>query len=128
MFRTIDEAVRRFPALRSVLNDEPVRDLDFLDVYQAVLVANAVIDNGISHLHAHFGSLATTVARLASRISGVPYSFTAHAKDIFHQAVDPDDLRRKLQDAAFVVTISDYNLHYLRDAFGRSAQRVAAHL
>ncbi|UFU03788.1 glycosyltransferase family 4 protein [Ruania suaedae] len=90
----------------------------------AVEIAVAVRRSGITHLHAHFGSVAATVARLAARISGTGYSFTAHAKDIFHDDVDQADLRRKLADARFVVTVSDYNLRYLRDRFGTAADRV----
>lgn len=121
VMRSIDEGEARFSGLPGALDGEPVRGLDFLDVYQAIAVAGAAMDRRITHLHAHFGSLAATVARLASRISGIPYSFTAHAKDIFHQAVDRDDLRRKLEEAAFVVTISDYNLAYLQGEYGDSA-------
>lgn len=84
---------------------------------QAVLVARTVRREGITHLHAHFGSVATTVARLAAMLAGVPYSFTAHAKDLFHESVSLPDLRRKLADAAFVVTVSDFNLAYLRRTF-----------
>src|SRR5699024_8681498 len=54
---------------------------------QALEVARLAREHGIEHLHAHFASLATTVARLAGRISAIPYSFTAHAKDIFHRDV-----------------------------------------
>jgi len=94
------------------------------DVYQALLLAVEVRRRGLDHLHAHFGTVATTVARLASRLAGVPFTFTAHAKDIFHETVRPDDLRRKLDDAAAVVTVSEYNLSYLRRTYGRSARRV----
>ncbi|MBE9157529.1 glycosyltransferase family 4 protein [Nodosilinea sp. LEGE 06152] len=90
-------------------------------VYQAAWLAQELRLRGITHLHAHFGSVATSVARLAAHFAGVPYSFTAHAKDIFHESVDPEDLRRKLRDAASVVTVSDYNLAYLRQRFGADA-------
>lgn len=93
-------------------------------VYQAAVIARQVRLKGIRHLHAHFGSAATSVARLAARFSGVSYSFTAHAKDIFHESVQHDDLRRKLGDAAAVITVSDYNLQYLRSNFGTMAARV----
>jgi glycosyltransferase involved in cell wall biosynthesis len=91
------------------------------DVYQALLLAVEVRRRGIEHLHAHFATSATTVARLAARMAGVPFSFTAHAKDIYHEAVRPDDLRRKLAEAAAVVTVSDFNLAYLRDTYGSAA-------
>jgi glycosyltransferase involved in cell wall biosynthesis len=64
------------------------------------------------------------VARLAARFAGVPYSFTARAKDIFHKNVRPDDLRRKFRDAVGVVAVSDYHLDYLRQTLGPLAGRV----
>ena len=99
-------------------------DVDHRDAAQAVELALAVRARGITHLHAHFASVATTVARLAARLAGVPYSFTAHAKDVFHADVRDDDLRTKLRDAADVVTISDFNLAHLRDRFGADAAHV----
>lgn len=88
------------------------------DALQAVEVARRARRTGVTHLHAHFGSTATTVARMAGLLAGIPYSFTAHAKDIFHESVSHDDLARKLADAAFAVTVSDYNLTHLRSRFG----------
>ena len=95
-----------------------------VDVYQAMMIARAARERGIAHLHAHFGSVATTVARLAARMAGITYSFTAHAKDIYEQSVDPEDLRIKLADAAAVVTVSDYNLEHLFRTHGAPAGRV----
>ncbi len=95
-----------------------------VDAVQAVEVAVQLRRRGITHVHAHFGSVATTVARLAARLADVPYSFTAHAKDIFHEEVDDEDLRRKLEDAAAVVTVSDFNLDHLRSTYGAAAQGV----
>src|SRR5437867_594844 len=57
-------------------------------------------------------------------IARVPYSFTARAKDIYLKSVRPDDLRRKLSDAAAVITVSDYNLAYLRKTYGPAAAQV----
>ena len=94
------------------------------DVYQALLLAREVHLRHIGHLHAHFGTVTTAVARLAARFAGVPYSFTAHAKDIFHASVNPDELRRKLVDAAAVVTVSDYNVMHLCRTYGTAATHV----
>ena len=94
------------------------------DVYQALLLAIEVRQRGLDHLHAHFATIAATVARLAARLAGVPFTFTAHAKDIFHETVREEDFRRKLEDAAAVVTVSDFNLAYLRQTYGHSARRV----
>jgi glycosyltransferase involved in cell wall biosynthesis len=88
------------------------------DVYQAVLLARSLRDGGFDHIHAHFASLPATVARMAARLTGLPWTFTAHAKDIFHDTVDAEDLARKCRDAAAVVTVSDFNQRYLREQCG----------
>jgi colanic acid/amylovoran biosynthesis glycosyltransferase len=78
------------------------------------LIAKA---RGIGHFHAHFGSDATTVAMLASRLSGIAYSFTAHAKDIYHTYINEKVDRRmrmaKIAEAAFVTTVSEFNRKHL---------------
>lgn len=94
------------------------------EIYQALLLARLARDRGISHLHAHFATSACTVARLASLIAGIPYTFTAHAKDIFHEDVRDDDIRLKLQDAAAAITVSDYNVRYMRDRFGADPRKL----
>lgn len=94
------------------------------DVYQALVVARLAAERRITHLHAHFGNVATTVARIAGRLAGVPYTFTAHARDIFHQKVVPEKLARKLADASAVITVSDFNLHHLRSTYGAAASGV----
>ena len=88
------------------------------DAEQALAVAMLAREHGVTHLHAHFASMATTVARLAGLIADLPYSFTAHAKDIFHRDVEDADLARKLRDADHAVTISEYNRRHLRTRFG----------
>ncbi|MBE8997889.1 glycosyltransferase family 4 protein [Nostoc sp. LEGE 12447] len=94
-------------------------------VYQAAWLGREARLKGITHLHAHFGSVATSVARLASHFTGIPYTFTAHAKDIFHESVELEDMQRKLKDAATVVTVSDYNLNYLQKIYGaKRVQRI----
>ncbi|MGI8924114.1 MAG: glycosyltransferase [Fimbriimonadales bacterium] len=95
-----------------------------LDVYQGSELARLCHVRGITHIHAHFASAATTVARLASKFTGIPYTFTAHAKDIFHETVDPEDLSRKIADASAVVTVSDFNLDHLNETFGKTAINV----
>ena len=103
---------------------EHARGEEVRSVYQAMLLAQHVTRRGITHLHAHFATAATSVARLASHFSSVPYTFTAHAKDIFHRDVSADDLRKKLADAAATVTVSDFNADYLRQTYGDAASRV----
>lgn len=103
---------------------EPALGHDIRDVYQALLLAHEARARGITHLHAHFASVATTVAALAARFAGLTFTFTAHAKDIFHESVDAAQLRNKLAEAKAVVTVSDYNVAYLRNTFGGAASTV----
>ncbi|WP_445641288.1 glycosyltransferase [Nesterenkonia sandarakina] len=94
------------------------------DAAQAIALARAAQEAGVTHLHAHFASIATTVARLAGCIGGLPYSFTAHAKDIFHEDVDEAELETKLADAHHAITISGYNLDDLRTRFPAATTRL----
>jgi glycosyltransferase involved in cell wall biosynthesis len=82
---------------------------------QAGFIASEVVASGrIRHLHAHFCHTSTTVAMLASRLAGVPFSFTAHAKDIYRDDMNPGDLLSvKLRRARFAVTCTRANQKYL---------------
>lgn len=73
----------------------------------------------ISHLHGHFAHSPTSVTMFASILSGLPYSFTAHAKDIYTS--NPQQLREKIERARFVVTCTNHNLEYLRNLAGNTA-------
>ncbi|HMC26370.1 MAG TPA: glycosyltransferase family 4 protein [Verrucomicrobiae bacterium] len=82
---------------------------------QAAVIGCLARSQGVDHLHAHFASDAATVAMLAARLTGLPFSFTAHAKDIFHSEVNLDLLRQKMSEARFVVTVSEFNRKHLLD-------------
>lgn len=64
------------------------------------------------HLHAHWATYPSTAAMLASRRLGVAFSFTAHAHDIF---LEDHLLAAKMRQAAFGVTISDFNRRFLTE-------------
>lgn len=75
----------------------------------ALQLSDAMRKHPVRALHAHFASRAAHVSMLASRLADVPYSFTAHAKDIYHRDVDPEVLRTEIAHARFVVTVSLFN-------------------
>ncbi len=110
---------RIWPRLADHFDEQP------REIAHAAALASIATARGITHFHAHFASSATTAARLASDFCGIPYSFTAHAKDIFHQSVDAEDLQRKFADADKVVTVSDFNYGFLANKF--PAQRDKIH-
>jgi len=64
----------------------------------------------VDNVHAHFVDRAATVAMVAARLLGRPYSATAHALDIY---VDPILLPDKLARAKFVATCTRYNERHL---------------
>jgi colanic acid/amylovoran biosynthesis glycosyltransferase len=80
---------------------------------QAGWIAVRLRAAGISHVHAHFASGPTAVALHLHRLTGISYSFTAHAKDIYIESVDRPELAKKLRSARFAVTVSDYNREHL---------------
>lgn len=93
--------------LRAARRRSPRRALkDLVAFAQAVPLAHTVARAGVAHVHAHFANHPATAAWVVHRLTGVPFSFTAHANDLF---VGPALLERKLADARFAVAISDYN-------------------
>lgn len=92
---------------------------------QAGYLAAHMRADDVSHAHAHFASSATSVALYLNRLMDLPYSFTAHAKDIYSDSVSTDVLERKLRSARFAVTVSDYNRDYLAPlAGGEKVRRI----
>jgi len=79
---------------------------------QAGYLVNHLLEaSRTTHLHAHFAHSPASVAMFASQLSGLPFSFTAHAKDIYTS--DPAQLREKIGLARFVVTCTGYNRRHL---------------
>lgn len=83
------------------------------DVPEAPAIARLLAKLGVGHIHAHFATSAATAASLASEIAGIPYSFTAHARDIYHESVNRAALATKIEKARFVITVSDSNKRHL---------------
>lgn len=74
---------------------------------EAAVLAEHISARRIDHIHAHFGTNPATVARIASTIAGVSYSFTVHGPDEF-DAPRQLDLAGKIADCAFCVAISSF--------------------
>jgi len=62
------------------------------------------------HMHVHFAATACLDAMRIGLLTGVPYSVTTHAYDIFKE---PRNLDEKLRRAAFTATVCDYNNEHL---------------
>ncbi len=86
-------------------------------LFQAGYLANRLLPaSGVTHLHAHFAHSPTSVAMFTSQLTGLPFSFTAHAKDIYTS--DPRQLREKIELSRFVVTCTEYNHRHLLEISG----------
>ena len=82
-------------------------------LYQLFYVAEAGVlaahldRRGVAHLHNHFGDSSCTVAMLAARMAGIPFSYTEHGPSIFF-APDFWRIDAKIARARFVVAISHF--------------------
>jgi glycosyltransferase involved in cell wall biosynthesis len=99
------------------------------ELLQAVALADHLREaRDVRHLHAHYSHGSTTVAWLASLISGIPFSFTAHAKDVYSEELNPAGLlRRKLLAARFAVTCTGAGARHLRAIAPEACVHVVYH-
>jgi glycosyltransferase involved in cell wall biosynthesis len=81
-------------------------------VPKALWLANLARLWGADHIHCHWSGTTATMALLASRISGIPWSLTAHRWDI----VENNLLSLKVGDASFVRFISQDGLKLAKAA------------
>jgi len=74
-------------------------------------VLAAELPPGAGHLHAHFLHTPASVARYAALMTGLPYSLSGHAKDIWTRPAW--ELAEKLDGARFAVTCTAENRAHL---------------
>ncbi|MDY0220498.1 MAG: glycosyltransferase [Desulfobacterium sp.] len=111
-FKAFKKAVKRWSRTR--------KSATLKHLLQAGVVVHKFLPGkDIVHLHAHFAHSPTSVALFSSILSGLPFSFFAHAKDIYTS--DPRQLREKIDMARFVVTCTRYNEDYLARVSAGSA-------
>ncbi len=77
------------------------------------LVLAAELPRSIDRLYAHFLHTPASVTRYAAAIRGLPWSVSAHAKDIWTS--EPWELEEKLEDCAWLVTCTAAGLRRLKE-------------
>jgi len=98
-----------------------LKSLAFLP--KAGWLAAWAMENGVTRLHAGWATYPATVALFVSDVTGLPFSFSGHAHDIY---VDTTGLAAKLRGADFVTTCTSKNADHLRAlAPGLPEDRVA---
>ena len=111
--------VRYWHILFAVLSGTHMRFRDRLRTLchfiEAVAVLPVVEELHVDHLHAHWAVGAATSAMVISQFLGIPFTFTAHAYDIWREKLL---LPEKLRAAQAIVTCTDYNRQHLATTYG----------
>src|SRR5207248_8023423 len=74
---------------------------------EALVLVDQMDRDNLVHVHAHFAHSPSAVAHLAHLVSGRPYSFTAHAKDLY--TTPPSRVAARGRAAQFVATCTAAN-------------------
>jgi len=88
-------------------------------VPKAAYAARRMVDLDVDHLHAHYATHPALLAYVVHLLTGIPYSFTVHAHDLY---VERPMLGEKVAAASFVVAISEFNRRMLIDLYGATAE------
>ena len=84
---------------------------------KSVLFAQEMEKLGVKHLHCHFCTHPAIAGLIVFRLSGIPFSFTAHGSDLH---VDQTMLGKKIAAGKRAVTISNFNKEVMVSASGES--------
>lgn len=73
---------------------------------KAVCFAYEMEQLGVQHVHAHFATHPAVTGLIINRLTGIPFSFTAHGSDLH---VEKRMLDKKIRLAIFATTVSYFN-------------------
>ncbi len=90
--------------------------------FAACRVACILRQKKCRHIHAHFAHVPTDIAMYAASLAGIPFSFTAHANDLFERGWL---LSEKIARSAFAATISEFNRDFM---VVRGGERAKIHI
>lgn len=91
---------------------------------QALPAAEWCLCKGVDFLHAHFADVNFIYASAISRWTGIPYGVTTHRYDILEDPIDKSTAVRLFEEAALVVTISEFNARYMAKKYGLPISRI----
>lgn len=81
--------------------------------------ARQMVRDGVTHVHCHFATHPALAGFIIHRLTGIPYTFTAHGSDLH---VDRHMLCAKVAEAHRVIMISNYNRELILTECGRHWQ------
>jgi len=85
---------------------------------RSLYFARIMEQHHITHIHSHWATMPTTGAQMIAKMTGISYSFTAHAWDIYLN--DKTELKQKIKNAEFAVTCTRANKSYIESLDGGS--------
>jgi len=97
--------------LRGEYSRPVLRRWDLASLLVGISFSREIRNLDVSRVHSQWATWPTTIALAVSELRGIPFSFTAHAHDIYKNQML---LKEKISRAKVVVTISDFNRDYLR--------------
>ncbi len=97
--------------VRAALRDGAPERVDL--AWHGAWIACRAQELRLDRLHAHFATLPAALAHAAHRVSGIPYSFTAHAKDIYVYSPEETRMGELIEHADYMVTVTDFNRRHL---------------
>jgi glycosyltransferase involved in cell wall biosynthesis len=104
--------------------DDWGRRTDFLRLHQAAYVGPRLQELGVRHVHAHFAGMAARTAFWIDRFFSIPFSFTAHANDIFAPRQFEIGLDKLVDAARVIITETDFAAQFLRERFPQRADHI----
>ena len=113
---------RRYLGIVAYIARERRHRSTLINFAQAGRLTLLVEADGARHVHAAFAHGPASVAHFVHLLSDLPYSFSAHAKDIYVSS--PDLLARKIRDASFVLTCSRSAHDAITEIAGADAAKV----
>lgn len=121
--RTSWQMIRHFPvsglfSLRSSIRKNIHR---IKVLWTSHYIAEQIKQLPIRHIHAHFAGYPAEIAWQVSLLSGLCFSFTAHAHDIY---VHADNLADQIRAASFITTCTEYNKKWMNRLVPNEQNRI----
>ncbi|MEM7819488.1 MAG: glycosyltransferase family 4 protein [Candidatus Aenigmatarchaeota archaeon] len=76
------------------------------------------IKNNFDHIHTYFAASTATVSYIVSKETNIPFSFSAHSRDIFVKRESKKLMSEKIKHAKFVLVPSKWHKKYMIENYG----------
>ena len=102
---------------------------DLLSFFKSVAVSKFVERLNPDHIHTHFLTWTSSFVMAIGTMLNTPYSLTTHAFDLYVKSSNDITAfatmkKRKMKQAKFVVTVTDFNKQYIMRRFDIKSEKV----